>query len=152
MQLPQWVLQVPSSIRNHGCGSQSKNHERDPHVLEGHNTAEYKVQPLEHKALSLPSLIWKMKTYLELEGKLGPRPRPQPQTQLQPTWLQPSTSAYPQNNNPMTRKVPAPKTNDKRRVVLSKRRYKVRVIAQPTPTTSTPTAPTPKVVTASGKV
>ena len=30
-----------------------------------------------------PSLIWKMKTYLELEGKLGLKPRPQPQTQSQ---------------------------------------------------------------------
>ena len=32
-----------------------------------------------------PSLIQKMKTYLELEGKLGPKSRPQPQTQLQQT-------------------------------------------------------------------
>ena len=31
-----------------------------------------------------PSLIKKMKTYLELEGKLGPKPMPQPQTQPQP--------------------------------------------------------------------
>ena len=46
-----------------------------------------------------PSLICKMKMYLELEGKLGgPKPNP---TQTQ---LQPCTSTPPQNNNPLTRK------------------------------------------------
>ena len=61
-----------------------------------------------------PSLIQKMKTYLELEGKLGPKPRPQPQTQpqqiqLQPTQLQLSTSACSQNNNPITGKSQDPR-------------------------------------------
>ena len=42
----------------------------------------------------------------------------------------------------MSRKAPGPKTSDKRRrTVLTKRRYKVRVIVQPIPTTQTPTAP-----------
>ena len=54
-----------------------------------------------------PSLIQKMKMYLELEGKVGPKPRPQPQTQPQP-----STSIPPQNNNPMTRKAPGLKMNE----------------------------------------
>ena len=92
-----------------------------------------------------PYPIQKMKTYLELEGKLGPKPRPQPQTQLQPR-----TSSHFQNNNTMTRKAPGSKTNDKRRrTVLTKRRYRVRVIAQPTPATPTSTAPTPTVATTS---
>ena len=84
------------------------------------------------KLCPYPFLIQKM-TYLELEGKLGLKPRPQPQTQPQP-----STSAPPQNNNPMTRKAPGPKMSEqkKRRTrVPTKRRYKVRVIAQPIPTT-----------------
>ena len=51
-----------------------------------------------------PSLVQKMRTYFELEGKLGPKPRPQPQTQLWPTQPQPSTISHPQNTNPMTRK------------------------------------------------
>ena len=91
-----------------------------------------------------PSLIQKMKTYLELEGNLGPKPRPQLQTQPQP-----STSSHSPKNNPTTRKVQGSKTNDKRRTVLAKRRYKVRIIAQPTPTIPTPTAPTPTVATTS---
>ena len=96
------------------------------------------------------SLIWKMRMYLELEGKLGLKPRPQPQIQLQPTQPQPSTSGYHQNNNPMTRKAPGPKTNDKRRrTMFAKRRYKVMVIAQPIRTTPTSTAPAPMVATVS---
>ena len=95
-----------------------------------------------------------MRTCLELEGKLDPKSRPQPQIQLQP-----STSAPPQNNNPMTRKAQGPKMNGKKRRarVPAKRRYKVRVIAQPIPTTPiptapvnlTPTVPTPTVATTS---
>ena len=94
-----------------------------------------------------------MKTYIELEVKLGPKPRPQPQPQ-------PSTSAPPQNNKPMTRKAPGPKMSEqkeKRSRVPTIRRYKVRVIAQPIPTTPmptasvnlTPTVPIPTVATTS---
>ena len=78
-----------------------------------------------------PSLIQKMKTYLELEGKLGLKPRDQ-QTQLQLTQPQPSTSACPQNSNPMARKAPGPKASDKRkRTIITKRGYEVRVLAKP---------------------
>ena len=75
------------------------------------------------------SLIRKMKTYLELEGKLGPKPKPQPQ-------LQPCTST-PSHNSSLTRKTLMPKKAEKKRRArtLVKRRYKVRVIAQPLPTT-----------------
>ena len=118
-----------------------------------------KCNPWSTRLHPYPSLIWKMKAYLELEGKLGPKPRPQPQTrpqQSQPT--NPATNKHqhpPQNTNPMTGKAPGPKTNDKRRTMLAKRRYKVRVIAQPIPTIPTPTtpinstAPSPTVATTS---
>ena len=57
----------------------------------------------------------------------------------------------------MTRKAPGPMTNDKKRTVPAQRRYKVRAIGQPIPTTPTATAPvnltpagpTPTVATAS---
>ena len=55
-----------------------------------------------------PTFIRKMKTYLELEGKLCPKPRLQIQTQSQPC-----TSTPPQNNNPITRKAPGPKMMEK---------------------------------------
>ena len=79
-----------------------------------------------------------MRTYLELEGKLDPKPRPRLQTPLQS-----STSTPSQSNNPLSRKTPGPKMADKKRRTRApvKRRYKVRVIAQPIPTTPTPTAP-----------
>ena len=115
-----------------------------------------KCNPWTTKLYPYSCLIQKMKMYLELEGKLGPKPRPQLQTQLQPTLPQPSTSAHPQNNNPMTRKALRPKISDKRRrTMLTKRSYKVRVIAKPIPTTPSPTtpvnstAPTPTIATAS---
>ena len=109
------------------------------HMFRRNRTSQViKCNPWSTRLCLYPSLIWKMKTYVELEGKLGPKPRPQPQTQSHP-----STSTPPPNNNPMTRKSPGPKMNEnKRRTrVPAKRRYKVRVIAQPIPTTPTPTAP-----------
>ena len=57
-----------------------------------------------------PSLIQRMKIYLELEGKLCPKPRPQPQTQSQS-----HTSTPSQNNNSLTRKTPGPKMAEKKR-------------------------------------
>ena len=102
-----------------------------------------------------PSLIQKMKTYLELEGKIGPKPRPQPQPQTQPQQVHPQQT-LPQptqpSTNPMIRKNPGPKANDKRkRTMIAKRRYKVRVLTQPTPSTPTSTAPSPTVATVSTK-
>ena len=102
-----------------------------------------------------PSLIRKMKTYLELESKLGPKPKPQPQTQLQPCTNTPS------HNNSLTRKTLVPKKAEKKKRSRApvKRRYKVMVIIQPLPTTPSdptsnlpmnaipPAAPAPSVAT-----
>ena len=66
-----------------------------------------------------PSLIKKMRTYLELEGKLGPKSRQQPQpqqNQKQPRTIQPST-------NPLVRR--GTKINEKRRKLVPTRQYKV---------------------------
>ena len=81
-----------------------------------------------------PSLIRKMKIYLKLEGKLGPKPKPQPQ-------LQPCTSTPSHDRNSLTRKTLVPKKGKKKRRAKTpvKRRYKVRVIARPMP--ATPTSP-----------
>ena len=107
-----------------------------------------------------------MKTYLELEGNLGPKPMPQPQSQSKPSTSilsqssnpltrknpgpkivdkkrRTSTSILSQSSNPLTRKTPGPKIVDKemRTRALAKTRYKVRVIAQPILTTPMPTVP-----------
>ena len=71
-----------------------------------------KCNPWSIKLHPYPSLVWKMRTYLELERRLGPKSRPQPQTQpttnpyatIQLRLAQPST-------NPRVRKSPGPKTN-----------------------------------------
>ena len=78
------------------------------------------------------SLIRKMKTYLELEGKIGPKSKPQ---------LQPHTSTPSHNRYSPARKTLVPKKAEKKRRGRApvNRRYKVRVITQPMP--STPTLP-----------
>ena len=84
-----------------------------------------KCNPWSTRLHPYPSLIQKMKTYLELEGKLGPKSRPQPQTQLQQTKPQPTQPS----TNPMVRKAPEPKTNvpnKRKRTVITKRKYMVR--------------------------
>ena len=73
-----------------------------------------------------PSLIRKMKTYLELEGKLG---------------NQPCTNIFLPDKNSLPQKTPLPKKakRKKRAKVPVKRRFKVRVIVQPIP--ANPTLP-----------
>ena len=69
----------------------------------GQNRTTYIISCIPHSTRlhPYPSLIQKMKTYLEFEGKLGPKPRPQSQTQSEP-----HTSTPSHNNNPLTRKNP----------------------------------------------
>ena len=62
-----------------------------------------------------------MRTYLELEGKLGPTSKIQPQQNQ-------SRSTQP-NNNPLVRK--ETKATDKRRKLILTKRYKVQVVTKP---------------------
>ena len=84
---------------------------------------------MEHKT---PSLIRKMKTYLELEGKLN---------------NQPGTNVFLPNKNVSPRKTPISKKVEKKKCAKEpvKRRFKVRVIAQSmhaSPTLAAEPAPT----------
>ena len=54
MQLSPWVLQVPVTSGNGGCGSQGENNAGYSHVPDGQDILDHKVQPMEHKAPSLP--------------------------------------------------------------------------------------------------
>ena len=102
-----------------------------------------------------PSLVQKMRKYLELKGRLGPKSKiqqTQPQlTQSQEVCMQQNQQRpAQQSTNPRVRKSPALKVNDKRRkTVVAKRRYKVRVLTQPTTSTPTSTASAPMVATIS---
>ena len=62
-----------------------------------------------------------MKTYLELERKLGPKPQPKP-NQVRPH--QPDT-------NPHVRK--ESKATEKRKRLIPMKKYKVKVVARPDP-------------------
>ena len=81
-----------------------------------------KCNPWSTRLWSHPTLIKKMKTYLESEGKLSPKFQHQPD-QSRPT--QPNT-------NPYVRK--ETKSTDKRRKLIPTKRYKVKVVARPKPT------------------
>ena len=105
------------------------------------------MQPLEHKALFLSLLDKEDKDIPRVGVQAYPKPKPQP-------LLQPHTNT-PFNNNSSTRNSLVPKKADKKRRARApvKRRYKVRVIAQPLPTTPTvpvnsiSAVPTPTVAT-----
>ena len=74
-----------------------------------------KCNPWSTRLYPHPSLIKKMRTYLKLEGKLGPKPIQQPkpqQNQNQQSPVQPST-------NHVVRR--GTKTNDKRRKLIPTR-------------------------------
>ena len=80
-----------------------------------------KCNPWSTKLHPYPSLLWKMRTYLELEGKLASKSRPLSKTQSQQTHMQPNQLRPAQpGTNPIVRKSPGPKMNvtDKRRKTM----------------------------------
>ena len=80
---------------------------------------------MEHQTPPQPTIIKKMKTYLELEGKLGPNTKPQPNQFRHP---QPDT-------NPQVRK--ESKATEKRKKLIPTKKYKVKVVARPDPGNAT---------------
>ena len=120
------------------------------HTFQRDRTSQViKCNPWSTRLHLYPSLIQKMKTYLELEGKLGPKPRPHPQT---PAHNKPRCNLPNQAPTPWLEMPQGPKANvpDKRkRTMIAKRRYKVRVVIQPTPSIPISTTPAPMVATVS---
>ena len=80
-----------------------------------------KCNPWSTRLQPHPTLIKKMKTYLELEGKLGPKFQPQPD-QSRPT--QPNTNPHVSKETKVT---------EKRRKLIPTKKYQVKVIARPKP-------------------
>ena len=78
-----------------------------------------KCNPWSTRLRPHPTLIKKMKIYLELKGRLGPQFQPQPN---QSKSAQPST-------NPCVRK--ETKATDKRKKIIPTKKYKVKVVARP---------------------
>ena len=78
-----------------------------------------KCSPWSTRLHPYPTIIKKMKTYLELEGKLGPIPQPQSN---QSRCTQPNT-------NPCIRK--ETKATEKGKRLIPTKKYKVKVVARP---------------------
>ena len=72
-----------------------------------------------------PSIIKKMKTYLKLEGKLGPKPQPK-SNQFRPP--QPNTIPHVRKDSKATKK---------RKRLTPTKKYKVKVVAKPDPSNAT---------------
>ena len=85
-----------------------------------------KCNPWSTRLQPHPTIIKKMKTYLELEGKLGPKPQSQ-SSQFRP--LQPDT-------NPQVRK--ESKVTEKRKRLTPMKKYKVKVVTRPNRMTMQP--------------
>ena len=90
---------------------------------------------MEHYTLPHPTIIKKMKTYIELEGKLGPKPQSQ-LNQFRPPL--PST-------NPQVRK--DSKVTEKGKRLTPAKKYKVKVVAWPDPSNMTMQMPQANVKT-----
>ena len=80
-----------------------------------------KCNPWSTRLCPYPTIIQKMKTYLELEGKLGPKSQSQP-NQFRPP--QPDTNLHVRKDCKATKK--------RKRLILTKK-YKVRVVTRPDP-------------------
>ena len=106
MQFLAWVLQMPAPGRS---GGKNYFHAGDAYLYKRQNYAADKMYPMEHKTPSPPTIIKKMKTFLEVEGKMGPIPPPS-SSQHRPS--QPGT-------NPNVRKDNA--TEKRKRAVPTKR-------------------------------
>ena len=97
------------------------------HMLRRDRTCQViKCSPWSTRLCPHPTIIKKMKTYLKLKGKLGPKPQPQSH-QFRPP--QPDT-------NPHVRK--DSKATKKRKRLIPTKKYKVKVVARPDPSNATP--------------
>ena len=68
-------MQTPS--RSGGCRSENHIHAGDAYIQKRLDNTIDQVYTLEHKTSLSPTIIKKMKTFLEVEGKMGPIPTSQ---------------------------------------------------------------------------
>ena len=76
-----------------------------------------------------PTIIKKMKTYLEIQGKLGPKPQPQSNQFRLP---QPNTNPHVMTDS---------KATEKRKRLIPTKKYKVKLVAKPDPSNATAQPP-----------
>ena len=88
-----------------------------------------KCNPWSTRLCPHPTFIKKMKTYLKLEGKLGPKPQPQSNKFRPP---QPNTNPHVRQES---------KAMEKRKRLIPTKKYKVKVVARPDPSRVTTQPP-----------
>ena len=102
------------------------------HMLRRHRMCQIiKCNPWSTRLHPHPTIIKKMKTYLELEGMLGPKFQPQSHQ---------SRPAQPDTNPCVRRKT---KPTEKRKKLIPTKKYKVKVVAIPKSKTSNTTVQLP---------
>ena len=69
-------MQTPSGSSR--CGGENHVHAGDPYIQKRSDNAGNQMHTMELKTLTLPIIIKKMKTFLVVEGKMGPVPAPAP--------------------------------------------------------------------------
>ena len=76
MQLLAQFLQAQAPSRSSGCGSEGYLYAGDTHFRRDRTTQLIKQTPWSTRLHPHPTIIKKMKTFLEVEGKMGPIPTP----------------------------------------------------------------------------
>ena len=154
IQFPPWILQVSTTHGDSRCGSESEDHARHPHIQKRQDIPGNQVQSLEHKALSIPLPHPEDENILGIGREtwtqvLSPATNPSQNKSIcnKINHNQPNQAPSPESGNPQDPKQMSLTKEEKTMIV--KRRYKVRVLIQPTPSTPTATAPTPMVATVS---
>ena len=84
VQFPAWLLQVQTSGRGGGCRGENYINAGDAYFRRDRMTQLIKCTPWSMRLHLHPTIIKKMKTFLEAEGKMGPIPVPVPGNQFRP--------------------------------------------------------------------
>ena len=133
MQLLAQLLQMLSTNQSSGYRSEDHLYAGDACVQKRQNNQLIKCKPWSTRLYPHPTIIKKMRTFLELEGKLGPISQ-SPSNQFRPPE---------QDTNPNIRKVT--KITEKRKRVAPTKRFKVKIAAEPNSDKTTTYLPNTKV-------
>ena len=76
MQFPAQVLQMSTPTGSGRHGGEDYLYAGNTYFLEKQDDTTNKMYPMEHETLPPQTIVKKMQTFLEVEGKMGPIPQP----------------------------------------------------------------------------
>ena len=76
MQFPTWILQMSTSSRSGRCGGENYIYAGDACLSKRQNNTFIKCSPWSTRLCPYPTIVKKMRTFLEVEGKMGLIPQP----------------------------------------------------------------------------